>query len=242
MTTSTIGRRQRASLGAGALVALALAGCTSAPETEAERDAAPSSAARFIACLETAGVDAQLSDEGYVLVKVASQTPADGTTFSADSSGGGEGALLHQGDSDGDSWVAVQSSTYFVDDPDLEDAYAGCEADHPDFAQPEYDPEDDPAVQQQLAAQLEAGLAFARCARDDGYAWVADPDPGTASLSLPVDLTEDEFRAVLTACLDGEAPGLAWSLPSAGLDFDWKAVLDESTGGAGGFSATQDAE
>ncbi len=242
MNTSTTGQRMRASLGAGALVALALAACTSTPEVEADRDGTAGASARFIACLQAAGADAQRSAEGYVLVKVASQTPVDGSTYSVDSTGGGEGALLQMGDSDGDSWVAAQSSAYFVDDPDLQDAYAGCEAEHPDFAQPEYDPEDDPAVQQQLAAQLEAGLAFARCARDDGFAWAADPDAETASIALPADLTEDEFRAALTACLDDGAPGLAWTLPPAGLDFDWQAVLDETSGGTGGFSATQDEE
>ncbi|MFT4235527.1 MAG: hypothetical protein QM607_11090 [Microbacterium sp.] len=211
--------------GAGALM-LALAGCTQdASDTGETADGA---SAQFVACLKAAGVDAKISDEGYVLVKIASQI---GGSISSSSDDGGEAPIMLVGDGDGSSWVAAQSSAYFTADPDTQDAYAGCEAEHPDFEQPEYDPANDPQVQEQQEQQAAAGLEFARCARDEGFAWVADPDTASGAIVLPADLTEAEFRAVLTACWDAENPGLAWSLPDGDLGFDWQAVLEEFSGG-----------
>ncbi|MFT4215187.1 MAG: hypothetical protein QM622_10495 [Microbacterium sp.] len=212
--------------GIGAALALLLAGCAVEQEEGAGEEA--TAASQFVACLTAAGVEAKVGDTGHVLVKTGS---SDGS-ISSESSGSGEGSLLTVGDADGSIWNAPASSAYFVDDPDTQDAYAACEQEFPEFTQPEYDPQDDSAVQEYMTQQAEDGLAFARCARDAGFAWVADPageEGTTPGIALPADLTEGEFRALLEECFAPEL-SLAW-LVEGQLDFDWQAVLEEFTSG-----------
>lgn len=221
--------------GAGLLM-LSLAGCT-ATTTPEPTETAEGGSAQFVACLRAAGVDAKISDEGFVLVKIPTE---NGSEISVGpDAGGGEAPLLMTGDEDG-SWVAAQSSAYFTADPDTQDAYAGCEAEHPDFEQPEYDPARDPQNQEYLAQQAEAALEFARCARDAGFAWVADPEADTGVIVLPADLTEADFRAVLTACWTEDNLGLTWDTSEGELSFDWQAVLDEFARGAMSGSSSDD--
>lgn len=218
--------------------ALLLAGCGSTGAPAPNGSAAGGTAAQFVACLTTAGVEAQVGDQGHVLVKVASQSEDGGFSVGSGSESGGESPLLMTGDSDGNTWVAASSSVYFADDPDVQDAYAGCESQLPGFAQPELDPQDDPDTRDALAQQAEDGLEFARCAREAGFAWVADPagEAGsTPAIALPGDVTEDEYRALLEACFTPEL-NLAWSV-AAQLSWDWLAVLDEFTGGVVGSSS-----
>ncbi|MFT3799365.1 hypothetical protein [Microbacterium sp.] len=88
-------------------------------------------------------------------------------------------------------------------------------------------------MQEYMAQQAEDGLTFARCARDAGFAWVADPagEAGTtAGIALPADLTEEEFRALLEACFDPTL-NLAWLIEGE-LGFDFSAVLAEFSDGA----------
>lgn len=240
MTETTMRTRMGAAAAGAAMLALALAGCTAPPQD----DDAQGASAQFVACLKAAGVDARIADEGFggafVIVKIG-EPDSGGGTVSSSTDSGGEAPLVTMGDSEG-TWVAAQSSAYFVDDPDTQDAYAACETAHPDFSQPEFDPDGDPAMQEQLAEQQANALEFARCARDAGFAWVADPGPDTAgAIALPADLTEAEFRAVMTACWDSENTGFGWSLPADDLGFDWQAVLMEFMGDNGGISVTRDA-
>ncbi|MFT4029408.1 MAG: hypothetical protein QM675_05990 [Protaetiibacter sp.] len=223
-------------LAAGAALVMLLAGCSPASDDETAGD---SGAATFVACLTAKGLDAQLGEHGYALVKqdgLRLQGEAGETgqfEFDVDSSDAGAQVLWSMVDDEGVFWVAPEHAAYFADDPDTQDAYAACEAEHPDFAQPAYSPQDDPELQAQLAEQQEDGIAFARCARDAGFAWVADPVPGSGgAIVLPLDLSEDEFRDLLTACYDDELSGVGWSIdtPSGELEsFDWFAVLDEFT-------------
>ncbi|MEV7693601.1 hypothetical protein AB0N73_09755 [Microbacterium sp. NPDC089189] len=240
MTEMTMRTRIGMTVAGAAMLAFAAAGCTASPQDDADADGA---SAPFVACLKAAGVDAKISDDisgGYVLVKIGEPDPGGAVTSSVDDSGG-EAPLTMMGDSEG-VWIAAQTSAYFVDDPDTQDAYAACETAHPDFVQPDVDPAGSPAEQEQIAAQQAAALAFARCARDEGFAWVADPGPESAGgIALPTDLTEDEFRAVLTACWDAESTGFGWSVPAEEPGFDWQAVLMEFTDGVGGISVTRDA-
>lgn len=215
---------------AAAALTVTLTACGGAMPAPAD-DAAEATASRFVACLTTAGVDAKIGDQGHVLVEVASDA-ADGEISIGSGSGpSGASPLLMVGDSDGSTWVAAASSAYFADDPQTQDAYARCETELPGFVQPEVDAANDPALRDQLARQAEDGLAFARCGRDAGFAWVADPaaEPGTTpAIELPADLAEEEFRALLEACLTPDLT-LAWMVP-ADLGFDWTAVLDEASG------------
>jgi len=84
---------------------------------------------------------------------------------------------------------------------DLYPAYAECEAEHPDFSQPNpragVNPADEDAAW--LAIHL-ASLEFARCARSAGSSGVGDPAPD-GGVTLSPDITESVLRSLLTECL-----------------------------------------
>ncbi|GLJ79263.1 hypothetical protein [Microbacterium imperiale] len=204
-------------LGTAFALALALAGCSPTPDDVAPGDGA--GAGRFAACLAAAGVPAKAVDPGYVVVRVA----GPGQDDTAENVG--IGALLTLSDEDG-TWVAPADAEFFEDDAAARDAYAACETDHPDFAQPAVSVPGGAA--DEGADALAEALAFTRCARDAGFAWLADPDPESGgSIVLPPSLTESEFRALLAACPPTDYPaGLGWSV-TGDLSFDWTAVLDE---------------
>ena len=242
MRDTRVGSRIGNAAAVAAMIALEISGCT--PSEQEDVSDGDGAAAQFVACLRAGGVEAKISDEmsgdAHVIVKVGDPVSAEGSSVSSDSQGGGEMPLVMMADSEG-PWVAAESSDYFADDPDTQDTYAECEEAHADFAQPEFDPAGDPAVKEQIAAQQTAALEFAQCARDEGFAWVADPSPDSpGAIALPADLTEAEFRAVMTACWESEGAGLGWTMPADELDFDWQAVLMEFMDGAAGTSVTRD--
>lgn len=215
---------------AGAAVAgtLILAGCsgTAPAATPSDPDA---STARFVACLTAAGIEATISTgTGMVIVR-----DQHGGT-SGTGSDPGEDALMIETDRDGRSWVAAQSSGYFVDDPDTQDAYATCEREHSDFAQPEGGAGTSPKLRADVEKRKADSLIFARCAREAGFAWVADPAGGDATatgIALPPDLTEQQFRALLDACWSPDLD-VTWEVEGE-PSFDLLAVVNEFSGAAG---------
>ncbi len=240
----------RSALGAaGALAAvLALTGCGLLPGVSgAPASAEGAEAARFVACLKAGGVPAKIGEGiGMVFVSgdggilAADGEPGTTWTSPAEEAGIPEGSALLMGmaDAQGD-WIAVSDAGYFRDlDPGLYETYAACEEQHPDFAQPEFDPMNDPMIREQLRQQEAAGLAFARCARDAGFTWVADPTEDSAGgIALPADLTEGEFRDLLAACPEEAAAGLSWMIDKE-PGFDWWAVWEEIVGPASGGGAS----
>ncbi|MFT4286464.1 hypothetical protein [Nocardioides sp.] len=208
--------------------ALALTGCTAGSETPVEpgesAQGGTEDAAAFLACLTAAGVEAKITDSGQVAVKAGAGSAEGGAVSS------GDGLLGMEGDDEGNTWVIPVDSAYFAGDAVTQDAYAACEAEHPDFEQPQIVPGEDPAEQEQQAEQEEAALAFAQCARANGYAQFEDPDFSRANaLQIPADLTEAEFRAVLEECWDRDAAVFNLGQP---LDapFEAWAVLEEFLG------------
>lgn len=189
-------------------------------------DESSDAGAAFLACLTSAGVEARINDSGQILVKRPAQDAGSGSGVSIGSSG--DGALGMEGDENGDTWVVAADSDYFQDDPDTQDAYAACEADHPGFTQPDQNLEaENPELEAEEKLKEEAALAFARCGRDNGYTSIEDPDFTKAnSLILPPDLTEDEFRALVVECLDPEAPVFNTG-QSADASFEAWAVIEE---------------
>lgn len=187
------------------LGALALTGCTSSTPSDPEPGGPKSDAAsQFLACLTSAGVDAKINDQGMVLVKDPTATSeGPGGSMSMESGGGGQSMMI-EGDDAGNTWVAAVDADYFADDPDTQDAYAACEKKHPDFTQPQFDPTKDPEFTEMQGEQQEAALAFAQCARKNGYPEIADPGPGSmgGSIMIPAGFTEDDFRALIEACYD----------------------------------------
>jgi hypothetical protein len=206
--------------------ALALTGCTGNAKSPEDLPAAQGSdeASAFLACLTAADVDAKINTSGQVLVKTSQQFDAGGTISS--DTGNGD-VLTMESDDSGNLWVAPASSSYFIDDPDTQDAYATCEREHPDFAQPEFDPSSDPGFQQDQAKQEEAALAFAQCARENGFTQIADPNPEFVSgIMIPDDFTESDFRTLAEACYKADT-GFGFA-HSDDLGFEpWK-ILEES--------------
>lgn len=205
---------------------LALSGCTSTTSPEEPDPTAQGSdeASAFLACLTAADVEAKINASHQVLVKIPSQ-PGSGEVISSDS-GSGDGLLGMESDDAGNTWVAVTSADYFVDSPEVQDAYAACEAKHPDFEQAQFDPSDNPAFQEDAAKQEEDALAFAQCAREQGYSQIADPDFSSLNgVLIPSGFTEQEFRALVDACWD---PASNFGFGSNGdLTFEPWTILEE---------------
>lgn len=208
--------------------ATALTGCSGTPDEAA--DPAPSdggdsdTAAAFLACLTSAGVEAKINDSGQVLIKQPIETDDGVMSMSSDD----QGLLGMEIDDSGDTWVVPVSADYLQDDPDAQEAYAACENEHADFSQPHADPlADDPGLEADQQEQEIAALAFAQCARDNGSAQFEDPDFSQANaLMLPEAMTEAEFRALLEACWEEGGPVFnVGQTPDA--PFEAWAVLDE---------------
>lgn len=207
----------------------ALTGCSSVG-SPAENSADGDSSARFVACLTSHGVDAKIGDDSdLVFVASTGQGTGTGTGPAGSTDTGGSQPLMFEPGSDGTFWVAAQDSSYFAQDPQTQDAYSACEAEHPDFRQPEVSSADQPGFQA-ATGDDQGALGFAQCARDAGFGWIADPtaDDGGA-IRLPADLDEQEFRSLLTACWDQDAPLIFFRFDGE-LGFDYQAVLNEFTG------------
>ncbi|SMX92984.1 hypothetical protein BSP109_02679 [Brevibacterium sp. Mu109] len=206
--------------------ALALTGCTNtaSPEDPATGSQGPDEASAFLACLTAADVEAKINASGQVLVKVPGQ-PGDGGQVSS-GDGSGAGLLGMEGDEAGNTWVAVQSADYFADTPDVQDAYAACEAEHPNFVQAQFDPSSNPDVAEELEGQEEAALAFAQCARENGFSQIADPDAAMGgAILIPDGFSESDFRALAEECYD---PASSFAFASSeDLGFDPWMVLEE---------------
>ncbi len=223
-----IARNLRGFAVATTVLAIPLAGCTTSSPHESEPVNEGDPAAAFVACLVAGGLTAKISDMDYVYV----EAPGAQLELEIGSAGpdepAGEAPLMIFGEADGSTWVAAESSAYFAHDPQTQTVYADCEADLPNFSQPAGGGGDDAEIQEHLALQSEHGLEFARCARDAGYGWVADPagEPGTTqAIELPAHVSEQEFTSVLQECLTADL-NIAWSIPEE-PSFDWQRVLQE---------------
>lgn len=228
---STIAHRTRAVLPL-VVGALLLAGCTAAPDPDSSDDGAnDAAAARFVACLEDQGQTAKILEGGQVGVLLP-DAPGDdagpgvsSAPSTADGAAGGMTAIMM--DDDG-AWQISDTAEGYPEDGGIRDAWAACEEEVPEFEQPE--PDLSGAMSEAITLEdiIDLSLAFADCARENGYADFADPDEN-GMVELPFGITEDEFRSLMDACseeLDGF--GLPISQESAeSLDFDWMSVMSE---------------
>ncbi len=221
-------------LAAAAAAVLGVTGCTAAevdPAVQAEQTA------KFAACLDSEGLQTRMNDIGLIEVRRGDTPVNEGDTLPREEDGTDLQSVSV--DEDGILWAAGTNAQSFANDPVTHAAYQACEADYPDFVQraPDLDPEERAQAHADAAAQEEQALAFARCARDAGFAWVADPsNTGAGGIVLPPDLTEEDFRALLTACpeqvgLDGNSITFT---TSGELAFDWNAVWAEVADAYGG--------
>lgn len=201
-----------------ALTAAVLTGCSAPGSDGASNEPAESS--RFVACLKDEGVKAKLNASGQVMVRVQPPGEDGGLT-----TGEGAGVLMQASDEEGD-WVAPIDSSAFEDDPDLQAGYEACESQYPEFAQPDFDPGDDPEMQAQMRQMEESALGFAKCARDEGFSEIADPDgraPG--AVFIPSDMDPDDLRVLLDSCY-GDFPVAFAS--DAEFPEELSDVIDES--------------
>jgi hypothetical protein len=224
-------RTMRLGLSAASLAAMlaVLAGCSllNTPKptnTTAANDAA---AAKFVACLIAEGQTAKILNGGQVGMLLPDgaleDIPSSGGNQSTDGGGAPMGMTSVIKDDEGE-WQASSDAAGYPEDGGMRDAWTACETEVPEFTQPQPQHGDTTSS----ADQVKAALAFAKCARENGYADFPDPtDEG--SMNLPSDITEDGFRALLEDCFDPDA-GVGFGIQKETadkLDFDLMAVMDD---------------
>lgn len=232
---SSIGRFAAAAT--AALLALAFTGCSaSTPTPESGGSPAPTdssgSAAQMVSCLKAGGAQARISEHsGLLLVQTDAgfdiEDIGDGASVtmtragSSDEGSPGPIAIEDIDTSTGKAWVAYDSSRDLNEDPDLQDIYRQCEEKIPGFTQPQFSPESNPEFAAFQEQAQKDGLEFAKCARDEGFDWVEDPQDG--ALFVGENVTEDELRGALKACFK---PDYAFGWGSGG-NIDLGGILGE---------------
>jgi len=169
-------------------------------------------ATRFTVCLQAAGVDAWVQDTDtqtapIVVLADTGNIIAPGVMIGYDS-----GVLFLGAGGERGNFLAVTNSSVITQNIMLQESYAACEAAFPDFVQgrpltqSEWEATD--AFQQALEHGMEDGLIFARCARDNGFYFIPDPDPRTG---------ESEYISLHEFCWLGQdwgfgrGPRFGWS-------------------------------
>ena len=219
-----------------AVLAIILAACTAAPPEEDDTAEQEALAAKFVACLTDEGQTAKILDGGMV-----------GLLLPEGVDEGGSGGIASGGAPDGDEpseptmvmitedadgiWQVSSNAGGYPDEGGMREAWEACELEIPDFEQPEPDLSGMEGDMVSMEEQLEASLAFADCARENGYADFADPDEN-GQLDFPA-MSEDEFRALLDACAATTLEGVGLPLTKEStdrFDFDWMTVMQEYFG------------
>ena len=231
-----------------AVVALvALAAC-SAPSTDdkAKDGANDAAAARFVTCLTGEGQTAKILEGGQVGLLMP-DAPGEGEmgTLSTDSGSfaeGGEGEevpmMMVTSDEDG-TWLASTAAAGYPEEGGQRAAWEKCEEEVPAFEQPEPDISAADGSETKMISpeeMMETALAFAACARENGFTDFADPD-ADSMLELPAGITEDEARTLFEACKEtvDDMPPMFTPESVESVDFDFYAVLGEFF--EGGFMA-----
>ncbi|MDF1477839.1 hypothetical protein PYV02_01930 [Leifsonia sp. H3M29-4] len=218
-----------------ALGALALAGCTAPPHTQDGSDdgANDAAASRFVACLEGHGQIAKIVPSGMVGVLMPEGTGPDGSLSAEGGTSGTLGEPLTVVsvfvDEEG-QWMAASDADAYPEEGGMREAWAACVSEVPEFQQPRPSMTNPDAEANRISQeeQVDASLAFAACARENGYADFADPSGGGV-ITLPRGISEDEFRSLLEACSE-VLGGLGLPLEREtveSLDFDVFAVMSE---------------
>lgn len=213
-----------------AVLAITLIACTAPPPDEEDTAEQEALAAKFVACLTDEGQTAKILEGGMVGLLLPDGVEDDGGIAMGGPPDGGDSQeptmVMITQDDDG-TWQMSSNAGGYPEEGGMRDAWTACEAKVPDFEQPEPDLSGAEGFTVTMEEQLEASLAFADCARENGYADFADPDEH-GQLTIPP-VSEDEFRALLDACVDTlEGVGLPMTHESTeSLDFDWMAVMQD---------------
>ena len=178
---------------------------------------------RFVACLQAAGFDARINDDGWV-----------GARYDVPIAYGSSSVTLADGfdaawrDHTGLTWAAPTTPDSFETDPDLAAAWRDCEAQVPDFQQITWN-DVEGSVSLTADSVTEGQLAFAQRARNAGFEWVADPTPwmGTAIgfIEIPSWVTAQEFTSLLEAAFNPADPN--WVLFAGNPGFSVTDILSQ---------------
>jgi hypothetical protein len=220
-----------------AMVLGLLAACSggTTATSDASKAANDKAAERFVACLTDQGQNAKIvqprgSDQGMVGILQPTDELGDPSLSSggSDTRGGDSVQITMFHDPDG-SWLMGNSANAYPEDGGQRAAWKTCAKKVPDFTQPKANMSGGTKVTSADVAK--ATLAFAKCARSTGFPDFADPN-SNGQLTLPSGITEDEFRALLTACVGSDASiGIGFTKESSdALDFDWVSIMNEFMG------------
>jgi len=216
----------------------ALSACSAPSGDDKAKDGAnDAAAARFVTCLTDEGQTAKILEGGQVGLLMPDVDGGGSMGTLSDSSASisvGEGEEMPMtmffSDDDG-AWLASTAASGYPEEGGQRAAWETCEQEVPEFTQPEPDVSMKEGAQTQMISPeelTEAGLAFASCARGNGFTDFADPD-ADGMLTLPTGITEDEARTLLEACAEttGEMPPMFTQESIEAADFDWFALMGE---------------
>lgn len=230
-------KARRAMVVVPAVVALfALSACTAPSGDDKAKDGAnDAAAARFVSCLTDEGQTAKIIDGGQVgmLMPDAPMDGAMGDNMMSLDAGSGDGEdmpiTMMVSDDDG-TWLASTAASGYPEEGGQRAAWEKCAEEVPEFEQPVPDMAGDGSQTQMISPEeiMESGLAFASCARENGFTDFADPN-SDGMLTLPKGITEDEARTLLEACAEttGDMPPMFTQESIESADFDWFAVMSE---------------
>ena len=214
----------------------ALAACSAPSGDDKAKDGAnDAAAARFVSCLTEEGQTAKIVEGGQVGMLMpdgpASGTSTGGMMSVEAGSGDGEDLAMTMVFSDDDgTWLASTAASGYPEEGGQRAAWETCEEKVPEFTQPEPDMAGEGSQTKMISPEeiMESGLAFASCARKNGFTDFADPDTD-GMLTLPKGITEDEARTLLDACAEttGDMPPMFTQESIEAVDFDWFAVMSE---------------
>ncbi|MDQ0642782.1 hypothetical protein [Microbacterium murale] len=224
------------------LALFALAACAGAPADDADDGADDAAATRFVTCLTGEGQTAKIIEGGQVGLLMP-DAPGDGSMgessesmMSVEAGEGDEMAMTMVFSDDEGTWLASTAASGYPEEGGQRAAWEKCEEEIPEFSQPEPDMSASEGAETMSISQedlIESGLAFASCARENGFTDFADPD-ADGMLELPVGITEDEARTLLEACAEavGDMPPMFTPESVESADFDWFALVGEYFEGA----------
>lgn len=221
-----------------AVVALfALSACSAPSGDDKAKDGAnDAAAARFVTCLTGEGQTAKIVEGGMVGLLMPGE-PEDGfmgsmSDSSAELSAGEDMPMTMFFSDDEGAWLASTAASGYPEEGGQRAAWEKCAEEVPDFTQPQPDVSEKQGAQTQMVSPeelAESALAFASCARNNGFADFADPD-ADGMLALPVAITEDEARSLFEACADSVGEGMPPMFTAESVeavDFDFYALVGE---------------
>ena len=214
----------------------ALAACSAPSGDDKAKDGADdAAAARFVTCLTGEGQTAKIVEGGQVGLLMPDAPAAGGMGTLSDSTASVSAdeemtMTMVFSDEDG-TWLASTTAAGYPEEGGQRAAWETCEKEVPEFEQPEPDISMKEGAQTQMISPeeiTEAGLAFAACARENGFTDFADPDKD-GMLVLPKGISEDEARTLLDACAEttGDMPPMFTQKSIEAADFDWFALMGE---------------